>query len=288
MTHSMTAFAREEAHGDHFNLYWEIRSVNHRYLDSSFKMPEEFRHLEYELQKLLKAKISRGKIDATLKVETIQQGHHSLSINQSLVQSLAGTLDELKTLLPLSDKLSPMDVLKWPGVIEVTSKGADEANTAIVSAFKTALESLASMRKVEGENLKSFILQRVQEIESHVKNAQDSVPIITRHLENKVRSRLEEFDTNLDQGRIEQEIVFLVQKADVQEEIDRLSSHLAEIRSTFKMQKPIGRRLDFLMQELNREANTLSSKSAHADSSLQAVEIKVLIEQIREQVQNLE
>lgn len=288
MTYSMTAFAREQARTGHMSLSWELRSVNQRYLDSSFRLPEEFRDLEHQLQNLLKEKISRGKVDCTLKTAGPGQANYEISLNQNVLKALTAAFEKLKQTLPVIEKVNPMELLKWPGVVEDMPVRGDEVTAVAISSFKLALDSLISMRKTEGEALKTVVLSHLDKLAAIVTELQGSAPDIARRLQEKVTSKLQELDVAVDKSRLEQEVVFLAQKADVQEELDRLISHIREIKSTFDSSHPIGRRLDFLMQELNREANTLASKSTLADTSLKVVEIKVLIEQMREQIQNIE
>lgn len=288
MTFSMTAFAREEARQDQISLSWELRSVNQRYLDSSFRLPEEFRDMEQQLQQLLKTKVTRGKVECTLKMTGQAKESYEISVNQAVLNALMTKINELKQTLPLADYLNPMEVLKWPGVIEDKSVRSDDLTSLVISTFTLALGSLISMRQREGETLKGFLLTNLDDLESIVLQLRKDAPTIALQLKEKVTSKLEDLNFELDKGRLEQEIIFLAQKADVREELDRLISHIEEVKSTLDLNKPVGRKLDFLMQELNREANTLGSKSTLAETSLHAVEIKVLIEQMREQIQNIE
>lgn len=288
MTYSMTAFAREEARKEQISLSWELRSVNQRYLDSSFRLPEEFRDMEHQLQQLLKGRITRGKVECTLKMAGKAKQNYDISVNQAVLKALMTRINELKQTIPLAEYLNPIELLKWPGVIEDTPVRSDDLTSLVISTFTQALGSMISMREREGEALKGFLLSNLEELESIVLQLRKDAPTIALQLKEKVTSKLEDLNFELDKGRLEQEIIFLAQKADVREELDRLISHIEEVKSTLDLDKPVGRKLDFLMQELNREANTLGSKSTLAETSLHAVEIKVLIEQMREQIQNIE
>lgn len=292
MTNSMTAFARQEISTKEVDLCWEIRSVNHRYLDFSLKIPEDYREIERLLIPLIKNKISRGKVDCQLKVSQRASPLLNQVIDKDLVHSLVASLSDIKDILPDIRQPDALEILKWPGVLKEKTSGDEgevsQINNLVVKAFDEGISSLVEMRKAEGGKLAEFILGQLHQVEASVVALTNMVPIINQQLRQKVTKRIEEIGAQPDQGRLEQEIVFLLQKADIQEELDRLTSHIEEIRSTFGSEKPIGRRLDFLMQELNREANTIASKSVNSESSLHSVEIKVLIEQMREQIQNLE
>jgi len=284
----MTAFAREQASTGTYDLCWEIKSVNHRYLDCSFRVPEDYRYLETRLQSLVRERINRGKIDCTLKISRNSTGPVDLEIDDIFTRNLAGTIEKLSGIVPSLGQISPVELLKWPGVLKQESGTEEQIEPLVLSLFSSALASLAEMRKVEGDKLRQFILTQLGDLEHRVTDLRKMVPVINAHLEEKIRTRLVQLEVQVDPQRVEQEIVLLVQKADIQEELDRLSSHILEIKNSFQQSRPLGRRLDFLMQELNREANTIASKSALPDSTMESVEIKVLIEQMREQVQNLE
>ncbi|MDH5737341.1 MAG: YicC family protein [Gammaproteobacteria bacterium] len=288
MTDSMTAFARAETDTDLVSLYWEIRSVNHRYLDCSIKTPEAFRRLESELVAQVKTRLQRGKVDCQLRITQSPLVSQQMRIDTRALASLAALLTAVKDQIPDASPPGTLDLLKWPGVLEETSQQEDMLMDIVKEAFQRCLHELVEMRQKEGNKLATVVLEQLRLLDEHRNRLLEQVPAINAQLKSRLIKRLDEITTQVDQARLEQELVYLVQKADIQEELDRLASHIEEIRATFQHEKPIGRRLDFLMQELNREANTIASKSVTAQSTQHAVEMKVLIEQMREQIQNLE
>ena len=281
MTKSMTAFARAE----HGAAIWEIRSVNHRYLDTTFRMPDNFRHLETELKNAFKHCVSRGKLECTLRIKS--DTATELSVNKALVSELTAAMHEVKTISGINSDGDLLGLMRWPDVLLPADKTA-EVTADVQAAFTAAVSQLVDMRSREGQELASLIEGRLVEIENTVEKLRDDVPAIIQALQEKLRKRLEELGTEADPSRLEQELVIQAQKLDVMEELDRLCTHVAEVRRNLSETEPVGRRLDFLMQELNREANTLSSKSQSSDTTLHAVDLKVLIEQMREQIQNIE
>lgn len=287
MTRSMTAFTRQETQDEWGSLVWEIRSVNHRYLEPHLRLPDSLRELEGSLREQLRKSLSRGKVECTLRFvpETQQQ---SLSVDRDLAAQLIAAAQELKSLMPESQPLNPLDILRWPGVMRESELDMDAVKKAALGLFSQALKDLAEGRSREGSELAQLIEQRLDSIEQVVVQVRGRLPEILQAQRDNLRNRLAELQAELDEARIEQEIALLAQKADVDEELDRLATHVQEVRRVLKQKEPVGRRLDFLMQELNREANTLSSKSIVADTTQCAVELKVLIEQMREQIQNIE
>ncbi len=287
MTRSMTAFTRQETQGEWGSLVWEIRSVNHRYLEPHLRLPDSLRELEGSLREQLRKSLSRGKVECTLRFvpETQQQ---SLSVDRDLAAQLIAAAQDLKSLMPESQPLNPLDILRWPGVMRESELDMDAVKKVALGLFSQALKDLAEGRSREGTELAQLIEQRLDSIEQVVVQVRGRLPEILQAQRDNLRNRLTELQAELDEARIEQEIALLAQKADVDEELDRLATHVQEVRRVLKQKEPVGRRLDFLMQELNREANTLSSKSIVADTTQCAVELKVLIEQMREQIQNIE
>jgi uncharacterized protein (TIGR00255 family) len=285
MTNSMTAFARRESIG----ISWEIRSVNHRYLDHSFKIPDQFRSIEITLRNLLKQQLSRGKVDCLLRLNNAADVNASLQINEAQVHKLRSALDQISQIFGNTAPLNPLDILRFPGVVDDSPSGDDDALLAeATTLFTQALNDLTAMRAREGMTLSLIIADKLDELAQLTAAVRLEAPIISARQKTRLVERLAELQHEADPSRLDQELVYLAQKSDVVEELDRLDSHVEEIRSTLTESGPVGRRLDFLMQELNREANTLSSKAVAANTSIQAVELKVVIEQMREQIQNIE
>ncbi|MDX2422953.1 MAG: YicC/YloC family endoribonuclease [Amphritea sp.] len=287
MTRSMTAFARQEAQHEWGSLIWEVRSVNHRYLEPHLRLPESLRDIEGPLREALRKKLSRGKIECTLRFVAEAQSQ-TLTVNETFARELLDAAQQMENLLQVSKPIDTMDLLRWPGVLQDTSLDMDAVKKAALSLFHTALDELIESRAREGVELAALIDQRLDTITEIVVDVRSKLPGILQAQRDNLKARLEEFKADLDQNRVEQEMVILAQKADVDEEMDRLNTHVQEVKRVLKSKGPIGRRLDFLMQELNREANTLSSKSIVTDTTQSAVELKVLIEQMREQIQNIE
>ncbi len=282
MTRSMTAFARAELGA----AVWELRSVNHRYLDVSFRMPENLRFLETELKALFKDKVHRGKIECSLKINRAELST-SFTINEQLVTELKSALERVSELTGYDTRGDAMSLLRWPDVLE-TTENSETLATDVTQGFQDAIVQLVDMRDREGAELAKMIESRLVEIENTVTNLHQEVPAIIQSQHEKLKKRMDEIDVDVDPGRLEQELVVLAQKLDVEEELDRLVTHVAEVRRTLQSDEPVGRRLDFLMQELNREANTISSKASAASTTNRAVDLKVVIEQMREQIQNIE
>ncbi|MBB5211663.1 YicC/YloC family endoribonuclease [Microbulbifer hydrolyticus] len=282
---SMTAFGRAEVNYSTGTAVWEMRSVNHRYLEPHFRLPEAARALESKLRETLRKNLSRGKVEMTLNLKASSGEVAGIEINQALVNELVKAAQQVAT---ESQPLNPLEVLKWPGVIAEPETDAEEQASAILDGFKQALKQVVENREREGAELAGFIEARLAGINEQVTTVRALLPQILQNQREKLKTRLEELLEEIDKDRIEQEIALLAQKADVDEELDRLDAHITETRRVLKNGGPIGRRLDFLMQEFNREANTLSSKAVVTDTTQAAVELKVLIEQMREQVQNIE
>ncbi len=288
MLRSMTAFARREQPSPWGAITWELRSVNHRYLETSLRLPETLRGLESPVRERIGAALSRGKIDGTLKLQAAGASAAAITLNFSLVESLLDVAAELEHKMGPGTGLRLIDVLRWPGVVNETEPDLDEIRNVILGALDTALAELIATREREGQRTVELLQQRCEAIRVQVRRVRARRPEVQARWRDKLLSRLAEIPTEADPGRLEQELVLIAQRLDVDEELDRLDAHLDEIQAVFARAEPVGRRLDFLMQELNREANTLSSKSADTDTTRAAVELKVLIEQMREQIQNIE
>ena len=286
MTSSMTAFARIQVQEDWGNLVWEIRSVNHRYLEPHFRLPEQMRIIEPGMRESLRKQLNRGKIECTLRFQ-LSDNQQGMSLNKAVLSHLKSAIDEIGHVFT-STPVNPLEVLQWPGVQSAEETDMAMIQKAALSSFYEALIQLNEMRRREGEELEKFIIARLDAIAEEVKRLRPLIPEILENQKQKIITRLEDARIELNPERLEQEMVMLTQKMDVDEEFDRLNAHLGEVKRSLKSKGAIGRRLDFLMQELNREANTLSSKSIHSGLTQSAVNLKVLIEQMREQVQNIE
>lgn len=288
MPRSMTGFARSEQQYDWGSVTWELRSVNHRYLEMHFRLAESHKSLEPALRELIRRKLSRGKLEVNLAINVRKQSAEGLGVNIQLAEELLQAARKIQDLSHQSADINPLEVLRWPGVIAEQSFDMEQTHASALKQFDQTIEQLAASRQREGDELAVFIEQRLQGISEQVILVRGLMPKILQAQKDKLNERLANLDIELDSDRLEQEVVLLAQKADVDEELDRLDVHVTEVRRNLSDTKPIGRRLDFLMQELNREANTLSSKSIVTDTTQAAVELKVLIEQMREQIQNIE
>lgn len=288
MPRSMTGFARHEIQYPWGALSCEIRSVNHRYLEPTIRLHESFRGLEPELRDILRKQLSRGKVEANVFLKPGNADGAELGLNLPLARQLAEMASRINNEISNAAPIDTMDILRWPGVIQAAEVDVDEVNTAARTLFETTLKQLIANRVREGEELGQFIAMRLDAIAELVAAVREAMPALLSQHREKLRARLEALKVEFDEERFQQELVYYAQKSDVAEELDRLGAHLTEVRHTLKQKGPIGRRLDFLMQELNREANTLSSKSIASETSQTAVDLKVFIEQMREQVQNIE
>ncbi|WP_133131425.1 YicC/YloC family endoribonuclease [Legionella yabuuchiae] len=288
MTHSMTAFARVQSQVDSTVVCWEIKSVNHRYLEAGFRLPEPFRGLEITCRNAFRGKISRGKLDCQLKLDYAPGAEKAILINEGLMNALINAGNQLAEQQQLANDLTVSNLLSWPGVAELGQPDRDALVHEVEGLFTLALDELVYARSIEGKKLKEFVDSRLSLLANEVKQVEQLVGLISTQAREKLLSRLEALQINVADNRIEQEIALMLAKLDVSEEIDRLKAHIEEVSRVLASKEAVGRRLDFLMQELNREANTLSSKSDTAALTQHAVEMKVLIEQMREQIQNIE
>jgi uncharacterized protein (TIGR00255 family) len=287
MIKSMTAFSREESRSELGELTWEVRSVNHRYLEVFVRLPEELRALEPLVRETVGHSLSRGKVECALRYKTSGVTPTAMNVNEVLIQQLMQASDRVGHLIHSESRLSLTDVMRWPGVLEAEAIDLSEVQKKAIELLELTLAHLVKARAREGSKLAELIEQRLQEMDKQVELAKQRMPEVITALRERLHAKLADV-AELDEGRVEQEMVILAQRLDIDEEMDRLKTHLAEVARTLKQDKPIGRRLDFLMQELNREANTLGSKSADAITTMVSVEMKVLIEQMREQIQNIE
>lgn len=288
MINSMTGFARKEVQIPAGSVLWEIRTVNHRYLDVQLKLPDGFRALEPELRKIAAQKIRRGKLDASLQFgrNTEQVARTELNLEQA--RTVIEHLDRLAAEMHNASEVSPMTVLRWPGVLVQQDTEPTAVFPAATDAFEQALDDLAEHRAREGTQIRDMLERRCVDIEAAVASVQERLPTVLTEIRGRFAERIATLNVEPTNERLEQELAIIVQKLDVTEELERVQAHVDEVRGTFASNEPIGRRLDFLMQELNREANTLGSKSADSETTQQSVELKVLIEQMREQIQNVE
>lgn len=288
MTKSMTAFARIQQSLDAGELIWEIRSVNHRYLELHMKMPDDFRAGEGRYREILQQRLKRGKVECFLRFNANVQQSASIEVNQVQAKALISACQEINNLLHQPSEVDPMEVLQWPGIVQESKLDMKPVLNAAEVALNAALDDLIANREREGGRMSELILQRCEAIQQIVTQARENMPEIQSRYQQKLHDRIDLIKIEVNQDRLEQELVHLAQKMDVDEELDRLDSHLQEMRDVLNRDEAVGRRLDFLMQELNREANTLGSKSADISSTNASVELKVLIEQMREQIQNIE
>lgn len=288
MLKSMTAFARVEHEVSGGSLTWEIRTVNHRYLEPNLKLPEHLREAEPQLRNLMRKYLSRGKLDGMLKWQPAFTQTQNLQLNDNVLQALSSAQSALAKHFDTLATIDPLALLQWPGVIDSQTQDHQVMVKGAVDAFEACLKILQENRLREGSQLAPLFDTRLTEISEIVSTVRSALPEILSKQREQIQKRFQEASIDINNERLEQEMVLLAQKTDVAEELDRLDAHVVEVRNVLKKKEPVGRRLDFLMQELNREANTLSSKSIVTDTTKAAVDLKVLIEQMREQVQNIE
>ncbi len=291
MLRSMTGFARETTQGPWGELSWELRSVNHRYLDLSLRLPEELRQLEPEVRTRVAEKVGRGKLEANLRLRVQAAQGQALDIDAQRLADLARACHVVGAAFAHTAPVDPLKALAFPGVVREQALDPEALAPVALQLLDRALASLAEMRAREGERLAQLMNERLDGLAALVGRVRERMPMLREESRTKLQARLAEIlgrAAEFDAGRLEQELALLAQRLDVDEELSRLESHIAEVRQTLRRKEAVGRRLDFLMQELNREANTLSSKSQDAELTRVGVEMKVLIEQVREQVQNVE
>ena len=288
MLHSMTGFARQSAETPLGTLSWELRAVNHRYLDLQFRLPDELRPKEQAFRQQVSAALKRGKVDCALHFRRAFDQDDELPLNLEFAKLLGTRLSELAHVLPATTPINPIEILRWPGVVAEQEINAEPLFAEAETLLSETLQAIETMRANEGQRIQEMLESRCADMATIAKGVRKRLPDVLDAALTKQRERIDKLDVEADPGRLEVELALISQKLDVDEELDRLDSHLAEIHEVLSSDDPVGRRLDFLMQELNREANTLGSKSGDSETSRAAVDLKVLIEQMREQVQNVE
>jgi uncharacterized protein (TIGR00255 family) len=288
MIRSMTAFARSECTEKWGTAYWELRAVNNRYLDVTPRLPEEVRAIESSVRERVRKKLGRGKVDCSLRLSLGAGSDASLELDLELARRIADATREIDALLHDPSRVSAVDVLRWPGVVRTQSPDIDTLGKDVLDLLDEALEELVATREREGGHIAELLAQRCEDIQTITDAVRKRLPEVLTACRQRLRERLAEFAEQLNEDRLEQEMALVAQKTDVAEELDRLDAHVKEVRRVLDKVQPAGRRLDFLMQELNREANTLGSKSIDTETTRASVDLKVLIEQMREQIQNVE
>ncbi len=288
MLHSMTGFARESVETSIGTLTWEIRTVNHRYLDVQFKLPEDLRPKEQLFRQQASNTLARGKVECALFFRRAHNQENELQLDTELVELIGHRISELTAKLPNVAAANPIEILRWPGVIMQSELDTEPLFEHASALLEKTLSSIDSMRASEGQRIAEMLDLRCADIAAIAGSVRRRMPEVLAATRARQKERIENLNIEADPARLELELALVAQKLDVDEELDRLESHLVEIGDGIKAGKPVGRRLDFLMQELNREANTLGSKSADTETTKAAVDLKVLIEQMREQIQNVE
>ncbi len=288
MLRSMTAFGRCESTFDWGTLSWEVRSVNHRYLETGVRLPEELRSLETRIRERIAQRVKRGKVECALRIKQGANTVSELQIDKRLAESVIKACHSIEQHMMNAARLSAIDVLRWPGVVIDPEQDLQPLQEAAMQALDEVLDDFVASREREGEQIKQTLQARCDSIEALVVKQREHAPHAFERWKEKLLARLADIGGDPDSGRLEQEMVIAAQKMDVEEELDRLHAHIGEARRILSLDEPVGRRLDFLMQEFNRESNTLGSKSNDAQTTQTAIDLKVLIEQMREQIQNLE
>lgn len=287
MIASMTAFARKSQEANWGSITWEIRTLNHRYLEIAIRMPEPLRNFEKSVRNQIQQFISRGKIEAILRFQPGQDVPFNIIVNQSLAQQLAHAAQSMDTLFP-NAHIDMTGILTWPGILHTKNSNMGDVDEAMLILLQETMSDLVSMRQREGAKIKEFMQNRLKDIQIYIDVIKKRMPDVLNISRAKIKTRFEKLAVNLDKERLEQEMVWLAQKMDIAEELQHLEAHVIEVRRVLEKENVVGRRLDFLMQELNREANTISSKSIDLQVTQAAIELRVQIEQMREQVQNVE
>jgi len=288
MIRSMTAFASISVEKPDAELTWELRSVNHRYLEAFVRLPDELRAMEPMVRARVNARLGRGKLECVLRCRWAAQVATALELDQDRLKAVVDACRRVEKRSAEATSPGVIDLLRWPGVVREPEPDTGQVQPQALELLDLALDELVATREREGEKAKGLLAARLQGVEQQVQKARQRLPEVQARIREKLETRLAELETRVDTDRLEQELLFLVQKMDVDEELDRLETHVTEVSRVLERHEPVGRRLDFLMQEFNREANTLGSKSADSETTAVSVELKVLIEQMREQVQNVE
>ncbi|WP_118986029.1 YicC/YloC family endoribonuclease [Photorhabdus sp. CRCIA-P01] len=287
MIRSMTAFARRDIKSKWGNAAWELRSVNQRYLETYIRLPEQFRSLEPVIRERIRSRLTRGKVECNLRFDLDSCTQGELILNETLAKQLVNAASWVKQ-QSNEGEINPVDILRWPGVMAAEEQDLDAISTQLLKELDTTLDAFIQSREAEGNALKIMIEQRLDAVTEEVSKVRQQMPEIMQWQRERLQTKLEEAQVQLENNRLEQELVLLAQRLDVAEELERLDAHVKETRNILKKKEAVGRRLDFMMQEFNRESNTLASKSINADITNSAIELKVLIEQMREQIQNIE
>jgi uncharacterized protein (TIGR00255 family) len=288
MIQSMTAFARVQSQSKAGQIVCELRSINHRYLEFTLRLPDVLHELEVLVRERIRHHIKRGKVECYLRYQPSENSGVHINVNTVLAKKLCEANETIGKMLKNPALINPMDILRWPGILEMAEIDLETVQKEVMTLLETGLHDLVEARNREGEQLKKLFLQRLEAMDTELNKVRTRLPTILTSQRERLMTRFNEASLQLDSSRLEQELIIFAQKIDVTEEIERLETHIAEVRRVLKQGGAMGRRLDFLMQELNREANTLGAKSIDTETTRSSVELKVLIEQIREQVQNVE
>jgi uncharacterized protein (TIGR00255 family) len=284
----MTAYGRVENSDNQNSISCEIRSINHRYSEISIRLPDELRPLEQKIRNHISDKIKRGKIECNIRIEQQDAYNEALSINKDLLKNIIEVAEKINSNLSTSTSLNSLDLLRWPGVLRKKTLDVKKIDKLLFKLVDEAIDIVIDTRQREGKKIKKMITDRCSKIKKIINDVRKKMPTILKSFRKKLTDRVQEISSELDNERFEQELLYISQKMDIEEEIDRLNAHIDEVIRVVDQKGPIGRRLDFLMQEMNRESNTLGSKSYHIKTSNASVELKVLVEQMREQIQNIE
>ncbi|MEE9346473.1 MAG: YicC/YloC family endoribonuclease [Methylococcales bacterium] len=288
MLQSMTAFATTIAQENNLNLSWEIRTVNHRYLDTSIRLPTNLRSMETEIRQRISHHVKRGKIECTLTVQKSPQTQQAIQLDFELINQIIDATQKIASLHPSIRPADVFDVISWPGVQQQQNISSETLKSSVLEMLESTLSQLTAMRQREGEQLRYLLKNKCNMVTQQTTVARQRISNVVQETRQRIVERITALQLEPDSDRLEQELIYLTLKMDITEELDRLDTHITEIQKTLQQSEPVGRRLDFLMQELNREANTIGSKSTDIIVSQVSVELKVLIEQMREQVQNIE
>ncbi|MBC3996942.1 YicC family protein [Morganella morganii] len=287
MIRSMTAFARQEVKRPWGTAAWELRSVNQRYLETYIRLPEQLRSLEPVIRERLRQRLTRGKVECNLRFDLSSNAQSGLNMNEDLAKQLVAAANWVKN-YSHEGEINPLEILRWPGVMSAQEQDLDTISEELLAALDDTITAFIDAREREGAALKTLIEQRLDGVTEAVRKVRAQMPDILLWQRERLQSKLDDAQIQVDPNRLEQELILLAQRIDVAEELDRLDAHVKETHNILKKKEAVGRRLDFMMQEFNRESNTLASKSINADITSSAIELKVLIEQMREQIQNIE
>lgn len=288
MIRSMTAYARKEINANWGNASWELRSVNQRYLETYIRLPEQFRSLEPIIRERLRSRLTRGKVECNLRFELdLSNFQQQLFLNKDLASQLIQSANWIKDQVN-NGNINIIDILRWPGVMSAKEQDLDKISIEILALLEKAIDEFIKVRESEGKSLEQLLIQRLEAITAEVTKIRNWMPEILQWQKDKLKTKMEEANIEFEPNRLEQELILTAQRIDIAEELDRLSTHVKETYAILKKNEAVGRRLDFMMQEFNRESNTIASKSINANITASAIELKVLIEQMREQIQNIE